>query len=157
MIKEFFKKKEGIMHILQSYSELTVIGITIIRIGMGILFIIHGYLKLSKGVDEWKWTGEQMKNIGVTFAPLFWGISAMLAEFLGGICLTLGLFTRLVAPFMAFTMFVAMVYHIRKGDSYGYISFPASQMIVFLGLFFTGSGPYSLDYYMVHSFFKNLW
>jgi putative oxidoreductase len=127
--------------------ELTQIGLTIIRIGVGILFIGHGYLKLSRGISELTWTGQQMANLGITFAPLFWGICAMLSELLGGISLTLGLGVRLATPFMIFTMFVAIVYHLRKGDSYGYYSFPMSQLVVFLGLLIAGSGIYSLDHY----------
>ena len=122
------------------------IGLTIIRIGMGLLFIGHGSLKIMRGTSELRWTGEQMANLGITFFPLFWGICAMLSEFVGGICLTLGLGTRIAAAFMAFTMLVAVIHHIVKGDSYGYISFPLSQMIVFLGLLFAGSGMFSLDY-----------
>ena len=119
--------------------------LTVMRVGMGILFIGHGYLKLRGGIAEWQWTGEQMANLGISFAPLFWGLCAMAAELLGGICLTLGLGTRIAAAFMAFTMFVAVVHHIKKGDSYGYISFPLSQMIIFVGFVIAGSGPYSLD------------
>jgi putative oxidoreductase len=134
--------------LISSTPELIIIGLTIIRIGIGILFIGHGFLKLIRGKPEWQWTGEQMANLGITFAPIFWGICAMLSEFVGGICLTLGLATRLATPFMSFVMLVAIVHHIKKGDSYGYISFPLSQMIIFIGLCIAGSGPFSLDYYL---------
>lgn len=135
------------MDYITFYSmQSLMIGLAIIRSGVGSLFIVHGFLKIYRGVPELRWTGEQMKYLGITFAPLFWGTCAMLAEFVGGICLTLGLATRIAAPFMAFTMFVAVNHHIGKGDSYGYISFPLSQMFTFIGLFFTGSGIYSLDY-----------
>ena len=129
-------------------AQLNMIALTVIRIGIGILFIGHGFLKLKHGKSEWQWTGEQMKNLGIHFGPLFWGVCAMLAELLGGISLSLGLLTRLATPFMAFVMFVAIVHHLAKGDSYGYISFPLSQLVIFIGLFIAGSGPYSLDYYL---------
>ncbi len=130
-----------------SSYEMKDIGLAIIRIGMGILFIGHGYLKLIRGVPEWKWTGEQMANLGIKFAPIFWGMCAMLAELGGGICLTLGFATRIAAFFLSIVMFVAVIHHIKKGDSYGYISFPLSQLIIFVALIITGSGPYSFDYY----------
>ncbi len=123
--------------------------LTIIRMGMGILFIIHGGLKLKRGPEEWLWTGQQMANLGITFAPMFWGLCAVAAELGGGICLALGLWTRVAAAFMAFTMLVAVIYHIKKGDSYGYISFPLSQMIVFIGFVIAGSGPFSLDFLLL--------
>ncbi|MCL4360992.1 DoxX family protein [Candidatus Dependentiae bacterium] len=134
------------MQFLISY-ELNDIGLAVIRIGTGLLFIGHGYLKLINGVPEWKWTGKQMTNLGINFAPIFWGVSAMLSELLGGISLTLGLGTRIAAAFMSFVMFVAVIHHIKKGDGYGYISFPLSHLIVFIGLIITGSGMFSLDYY----------
>lgn len=137
-------------YLFLSTAQLTMIALTVIRMGLGFLFIVHGYRKLMGGVPEFIWTGEQMKNVGITFAPLFWGICAMLSEFLGGICLTLGLFTRIAAFFMSFVMFVAVVHHIKKGDSYGYISFPLSQMIVFIGLFIAGGGRLSFDYYIAN-------
>lgn len=137
--------------LLFSSSAMQAVGIAIIRVGVGALFIGHGYLKLSRGPGEWLWTGQQMANLGITFFPMFWGLCAVAAELLGGICLTLGLATRFAAAFMAFTMFVAVVHHIKKGDSYGYTSFPLSQMFVFLGFVVMGSGKYSLDYFL---FFK---
>jgi putative oxidoreductase len=134
--------------ITMSSTYLNSIALTIIRSGIGILFIGHGFLKIKRGKPELIWTGEQMANLGITFAPLFWGICAMLSEFVGGICLTLGFATRIAAAFMTFTMFVAIVHHIKKGDSYGYISFPLSQMIIFIALLIAGSGRYSLDYWL---------
>ncbi len=130
-----------------STAYLDAIGLTIIRIGIGVLFIGHGYLKIKGGVKEWKWIGEQMGNLGITVAPVFWGICAVLAEFIGGICLTIGFATRIAALFMSFVMLVATVHHIKKGDSYGYISFPLSQLIIFIGLVVAGSGALSVDYY----------
>ncbi len=135
------------MQLFTSTPERMEIGLTVLRIGIGILFIGHGYLKLIKGTSEWLWLGQQMGNLGITFAPLFWGICAALSEFVGGICLTLGLGTPVAAAFLAFTMFTAVIHHIIKSDSYGYISFPLSQMIIFIALVIAGSGTFSLDYY----------
>ena len=137
------------MHFLfESTPSLNTIGLTIIRIGFGLLFIGHGYKKLIAGIPEWQWTGEQMANLGITFIPLFWGICAMLSELVGGICLTFGFCTRIAAFFMSCIMFVAVIHHVAKGDSYGYISFPLSQMIVFASLMITGGGMFSLDHYL---------
>ena len=136
------------MHfVITTTPELNSLALTVIRIGMGILFVGHGYLKIKGGVAEWKWTGEQLGNLGIRFAPVFWGICATLSEFLGGISLTLGIGTRIAASFMALSMFVAFLHHIKKGVSYGYISFPLSQLIIFVGLTIAGSGAFSVDHY----------
>ena len=135
------------MQWLISNPQSIDLGLTVLRVGIGILFIGHGYPKLIGGASQWLWLGQQMGNLGITFVPLFWGFCAALSECVGGICLTLGLGTRIAASFMAFTMFVAVVHHIAKGDSYGGISFPLSQMIIFIALIIAGGGKFSLDYY----------
>ncbi len=136
------------MNWLLSSPQSIEFGLTVLRVGIGILFIGHGCPKLIGGTSEWLWLGQQMSNLGITFAPLFWGFCAAFSECVGGICLILGLGTRVAASFMAFTMFVAVVHHIIKGDSYGYITFPLSQMIIFITLIIAGSGKFSLDYYL---------
>jgi len=129
---------------LQS-CELQEIGITFMRVCFGLLFIRHGFPKLLKGPEEWLWLGQQMANLGITFAPYFWGLCAVFAELVGGMALTVGFGTRFFALLLAFAMFVATVHHIAKGDSYGYIAFPLSQMVVFITLALVGGGPYSID------------
>lgn len=124
--------------VMQSSAELHLVALVVLRIGIGILFIGHGYKKIRGGVPEFRWLGEQMGNLGIHFAPVFWGICAMLSEFVGGILLTVGFGVRLATPFMAFVMVVATVYHMKKGDSYGYISFPLSQLLIFICLFIAG-------------------
>ncbi len=137
------------LNFLLSNSEFAKdLGLFVIRIGIGLIFIRHGFPKLLKGTAEWLWLGEQMANLGITFAPVMWGLAASCAEFFGGISLTLGLGTRLATPFMAFGMFVAVVMHIKKGDPWGYISHPLALMVVLIGLLIAGSGKYSLDYYL---------
>lgn len=134
--------------LIYSSSELNSIALAFIRIGIGVLFIGHGSLKIIRGMPELRWTGEQMVNLGIHFAPLFWGICAMLSELLGGICLLLGFSTRIAACFMSFVMVVAIIYHVKNGDSYGYISFPLSQLIIFIAFIIAGAGIYSLDHYL---------
>lgn len=132
--------------------ELYDVGILIIRVGIGLIFIRHGYPKILAGTSEWQWLGSQMANLGITFAPLFWGFAAAWAEFFGGILLTCGLATRVASFFMACVMFVAFVMHVKKGDSWGYMSHPLALLVVFIGLMVCGSGRYSLDTYLYNYF-----
>lgn len=134
--------------IVLNSAQAKEIGLFIIRVGIGLIFMRHGFPKLIGGVSEWKWLGDQMANLGITFFPIFWGLIAACTESFGGLCLTLGFGTRIACVFMAFTMFVAVIHHIAKGDSWGYISHPFALMIVFIGLMFAGSGEYSLDAYL---------
>ncbi len=130
-------------------NELTKdLGLLLMRVGIGLIFIRHGLPKIMAGKEDWLWLGGAMKNFGITFAPLFWGFLAACAESLGGIFLTIGFCTRAAVFFMACVMLVATVMHINKGDSWGHTSYPLSLLIVFLSIFISGAGRYSLDAFL---------
>jgi len=122
------------------------IGLLIIRVGIGVLFLFHGYPKIAGGSQTWLWLGSQMKHLGITFGATFWGFAAACSEFFGGMALIVGLATRIAALLMGFVMFVALVFHVTKGDSFGHYAHPLSLLIVFIGLAIAGGGIYSLDY-----------
>jgi putative oxidoreductase len=123
------------------------LGILILRIGVGLSFIlVHGLPKITGGPEFWTRLGGAMGNLGITFAPNFWGLMSAFAEFGGGILILLGLFTRPAAAFMAFNMFVATLSHFVRLDPWGRVITPIELGSVFLGLIFIGAGKYSLDY-----------
>ena len=63
-------------------------GLLIIRVGVGLSFIfLHGGPKFFGGPEVWERIGCGMGNLGIDFAPVFWGFCAAAAEFLGAICL----------------------------------------------------------------------
>ena len=59
--------------------------------------------------------------------------------------LILGLFTRLAALPLVFTMGVAIFTHLAKGDSFASIELPLLYGIAFLALLFGGPGAPSID------------
>lgn len=120
-------------------------GLLFLRVGIGCIFIPHGLLKFIGGKEEFLWAGQQMANLGITFWPLLWGVAAASSELFGGLCLVLGLGTRVAASFMTFTMLVAIAHHFAKGDPYGYWSYPTLCMIVFITFIIVGGGYYSVD------------
>ncbi len=126
-------------------ERLRDIGLLIIRVGFGLGFNwFHGWPKLQGGVQGWERNGQAMRNFGITFGYEWWGAAAMLAEFVGGICIALGLFFRPAAAALAFTMFVATTNHIVTGQGS-----PANAMknaFLFVGLPFIGPGRYSIDH-----------
>lgn len=122
------------------------IGLLIIRIGIGISFIfVHGMPKLFGGPAAWERTGKAMVNLGISFAPVFWGFMAAITEFGGGILLLLGLFTRSTSVFLAFTMIVAMMRHLANMDPWSRVFHPIEIFTVFIALIFLGAGKYSID------------
>lgn len=122
------------------------IGLLILRIVIGVSFLIHGYPKITGGPDKWMWLGQQMGNLGITFFPVFWGFCAAVAEFFGGLFLIFGLGTRLMSAGLAFTMIVATVFHITSGDPIGKIFYPVELLSVFIFLILAGAGKFSFDH-----------
>lgn len=133
------------MAALSSLSKFKNTGLLLIRLGLGIMFIMHGYPKLLGGPDRWEAVGGAMGNLGITFLPVFWGLLAALAETVGGICFLLGLFFRPVAIILAFTMLVAALSHLNRGDGLMGASHAIEIGVVFFGLAFVGPGKYSVD------------
>src|SRR5688572_6640323 len=133
-----------ISNFLQKYRDA---GILFLRIGIGFSFIlVHGYGKIMGGPELWGKIGGSMANMGITFAPVFWGFMASISEFGGGILILLGLFTRPASAFMAFTMLVAFMQHTSKLDPWARAIYPMEMFAVFMCLLFIGAGKYSLDY-----------
>ncbi|HNM32713.1 MAG TPA: DoxX family protein [Chitinophagales bacterium] len=125
-------------------KHYTDLGLLIIRIGIGGMFLLHGYPKIIGGAEKWEMIGAAMRNIHINFAPAFWGFMAAFAEFGGGICLILGVLFRPALAMLIFTMFIAAFMHYTNGDGFGGYSHAVENGIVFLGLFIAGSGKYAL-------------
>ncbi len=121
------------------------IGLLIVRIGLGCMFLFHGLPKLFGGPEKWERLGGAMAAFGITFLPAFWGFMAAISESLGGICLIFGLFLRPACILLTITMLVATVSHLSRGDGVGGASHAIEVGIVFLSLILIGPGKYSLD------------
>ncbi len=121
-------------------------GILLLRVGYGIMFMGHGFPKLAGGPDTWIIYGETMQNIGIHAAPLFWGLLAGLAEFLGGVLFGLGLLFRPACLLLTLTMTFATINHLAQGDGFIPVSHPVEVGLVFLSFLFIGPGRWSLDY-----------
>lgn len=126
-------------------------GLLIVRVGVGIMFMTHGAPKLFGGPAYWETIGnEGMGNLGIHFLPAFWGFMGGFAEFFGGLCLALGLFTVPFALLLIINMIVAVNSHFAKGEGLAMASHAIEAGFLFLGFVFMGAGKYSLD----HKLFK---
>lgn len=121
------------------------VGLLILLVGIGIMFVFHGFPKLAAGRETLTTIGESMEYLGVYFAPTTWGFMAAFSEFMGGILLILGFFTRIACFFMLATMIVATKMHFGKDDSFQIYSHSMELGILFLSLILIGPGRYSLD------------
>ncbi len=122
----------------------TDIALLFLRIGIGGLMLTHGIPKLMM-----LFGGEP-----ITFGdPIGLGAEASLtlavfAEFICSILIIIGLGTRLAAIPLALTMAVAF-FIVHAADPFQRKELALLYLIVFLFLFLTGSGKYSLDHYIL--------
>ncbi len=122
-------------------------GLLVLRIGLGIAFLIHGLPKLTGGPKVWKAVGAAMGNLGIDQFPEMWGLLAAVTEGIGGVLLVLGAFYRPVCLLLTFTMIVAtcqLTIGTDKPDFKNY-SHPLKMAVVFFGLAFIGPGKFSVD------------
>ena len=129
------------------YREM---GLLILRIGIGIMFILHGYPKIMGGPDDWAKLGiKGMGSVGIQSFHIFWGFMAAISEFIGGILLALGFLFRPALFFMFITMVFAALSHITTGKGSPYYAIESG--ILLFSFMWIGPGYYSLD----RKLFKN--
>ena len=119
-------------------------GITALRVVVGIVFLAHGGQKLF----VWGFGGVAgfLGQVGIP-APMLAAVVVTLVEFLGGLALLLGLFTRWAAIPLAINMAVAILtVHLRAGFFLpnGY-EFALTLLAANVALILLGSGEASLD------------
>jgi putative oxidoreductase len=125
-------------------SRAVDLGLLILRVGIGAVFIVHGVPKLLDGPPKWTELGQAMGVFGIAFAPVFWGFLCAVAEAVGGALLVLGLLVRPTAIVMFINMVVATALLVSMHQGWVGIAHPLSVGIVFLALAFTGGGRLAL-------------
>ncbi|MDM1049018.1 DoxX family protein [Sphingobacterium hotanense] len=127
-------------------NSKTDIGLLIIRVVIGTTMIaFHGIPKLMGGVEGWTKIGQSMQTIGINFLPTMWGFSAGFTETVGSFLLILGLWTRPASWLLAFTMLIAVVVHLSKGDGLSGASHAIEFLSVYVAFAIMGPGRLSVD------------
>ncbi len=122
------------------------LGLLILRLGLGAIYIVHGLPKLVGGPKMWADLGHSMGHVGIHFWPAFWGFMAAVSEGIGGVLLILGAFYRPVCLLLAFTMTIAtLTLASGKGAEFKSYSHPLKMAFVFVGLACIGPGRFSID------------
>ena len=119
-------------------------GILVLRLGLGMSMAYHGYLKFLSGAAGLYKVGAMLGALGLPGYFEFFGAIAAICEFLGGILVVFGLFTRLGAFLLAGVLFTATILHLDAG----FFSWDYSSQMAFaaLAIFFMGGGRYSVDH-----------
>jgi putative oxidoreductase len=135
--------------IFSSLSRLHDLGLLLLRLGIGGMFILYGLPKMLGGPDLWTKLGGAMGNFGITLVPAFWGFMSMLAELGGGICMVLGVAFRPAMILMFINMTVAVSTHLPAVTGWGDLApkagHPIEMGVIFLSLLFVGPGRWSID------------
>jgi putative oxidoreductase len=115
----------------------------VIRVAAGWLLVVHGWGKVTRGAAPYI---KGFTDLG--FDPaLPWVYGALVIEFVGGIALIVGLFTRFFAAAAAIEMLIIFVLYWNNGFSWlnrGY-EFVLLWGLVCFAIALRGGGPYSLD------------
>jgi len=88
-------------------------GLLILRLALGLIFVLHGWMNIVGGQESF--LREMLAMVGWS-APdyVVWLITGL--ELLGGLALMLGFFAREAALLLAVEMLVAVVlFHVRQG------------------------------------------
>jgi len=130
------------------YDKLMPFALPILRIGIGLILIPHGAQKLFGWFGGAGFTRfiQIFESIGYKPGAL-WVTLVALTEFVGGILLALGLFTRFAAFAVVIFMIVAVHYTSAKGFFWTQQGLEFSLLIGLVALVFLirGGGDYSLD------------
>ncbi len=129
---------------LESFYAVAVpLAWPIVRIAVGWNLLVHGWGKVARGPSAYI-----RAFVEQGFDPaLPWIWAALTIEFVGGIALILGLFTRFFAAAAAVEMLVITVLYWKAGFSWlnrGY-EYTLLWGLVCLAIALRGGGPYSLD------------
>lgn len=123
------------------------LGLAILRVVLGVIFIAHGYPKIAGGVAG---TGEFFGQLGIPLAGFFAWVVTLLEVF-GGVALVIGFLVTPVSLLLSFHMLVGIVlvhapngfYVIGPGQ--GGIEFSLILIAGLLTLVLVGPGMAALD------------
>jgi putative oxidoreductase len=128
--------------ILRYLDRLQPLALLVMRLALGAVMLAHGYHKVFGGLHH---HAELVASLGL---PAWTSYVSSFAEFLGGLLVLLGLFTRVAAFALLVDLTVAIVkvnFHKGLMGNGGY-EFPLALAALAFALTFYGAGPMALDH-----------
>lgn len=100
--------KKFLFSSITGYNKKMNIAWLVFRVYIGLSMALNaGLPKITARLTAPDWFSKQVGEIGFAFpSPVFWATIASWGEFLGGLLITIGLFTRISAIQLAFQFFV---------------------------------------------------
>jgi len=115
-----------------------------LRLGFAFAMIYyHGWMKITHP-EWWEGIGGAIGNLGITFAPKFWGFMQAFAETGCSALIAIGLFTRPAALILAFGLFVGTLVHLKTPEPNDEANI-LKALIVAIFFVIAGAGRYSVD------------
>jgi putative oxidoreductase len=124
-------------------SNLHSCGNAILRIVVGVIFVMHGWQKLSWGFHN---VAGFLGSLNIPL-PTLAAVVLTIVELLGGVSLIIGILTRFAAALLSIDMLVAIIVYHAKNGFFGPkgIEFPMLLLAANLDLLLSGAGSLSLS------------
>ena len=122
-------------------DRLQPLALLLMRIALGVVMVHHGSQKVFGGLHH---HAQFVTSLGF---PAWTGYLSSFTEFVGGLLILAGLFTRAAAFAIVLNMSVALwKVHWHKGLGDGGIEFPLAIAVLAFALIFFGAGPIAIDH-----------
>jgi putative oxidoreductase len=126
---------------LAKYREA---GLLLIRVSIGILFILYTASVLIGGPRAWAHFGAGANHFGLHSHFQFWGFLGSLLGCLGGVLMIFGLFFR-IGVLLVLVLAIGHAFSVYEGTGFR-VALPSIEMcFVLVGILFIGPGKYSVD------------
>jgi putative oxidoreductase len=131
-----------------SLNNLQPWGVFFLRLVLGVAMVSHGYGKVipASGLhgNTFAALNHHSHFVASLGLPHWLGYVSALTEFVGGILLLLGFFTRFAAFMIACNMLAAIVL-VTRHHGYSGSEYPLALFVIAIMLLFTGAGVMALD------------
>jgi len=119
-------------------------GLLLMRVSVGLLFIIYAAPALMGGPKAWSQFGTGANHFGLHSHLQFWGFLGALIGCLGGVLMIFGLFFR-IGVLCVLLLAIAHATSVYGGMGFR-VALPSLEIcFVLIGLLFIGPGKYSVD------------
>ena len=123
-------------------DRLQPLALLLMRLTLGAIMVVHGYHKVFGGLHH---HAQMVAGLGL---PAWLGYVSSFTEFLGGLLVLAGLFTRAAAFAICINLAVAIWkvhWHNGLTGDHG-IEFPLAAATLAFALIFFGGGPVAMDH-----------
>jgi putative oxidoreductase len=117
-------------------------GLAIVRVVTGSFLIFHGTQMFQ--TEDMKGYGQWLSDLHVPL-PVIMAYTGKATELIGGLCLALGLLTRLATISLTIS-FTVITFVMGHGKIFSDDQHPFLFILLALVFFFSGPGPWSLDH-----------